>query len=52
MAVGHQGEILLEDYLDIADMMQASGRVVPRHKWVDGLRDDSGGAAMIGAFGA
>ena len=46
MALGHRGDVLLEDALDIADMMEWSGRVMPRSKWVEGQADGNGLASL------
>lgn len=32
--------ILLEDAEDIAQMMEYSGRIIPRHMWVDSIRQE------------
>jgi hypothetical protein len=51
MAIGYQGEILLEDARDIIDMAEATGVVVPRNKWVTERRMEAEGNAMASMYG-
>jgi hypothetical protein len=51
LAIGYQGPLLLEDAVDLAVMMVATGRAIPPTRWVDELREAAEGEAMRSMFG-